>query len=385
MRLVGATPLHRPARPDRVRADHRRRGGHRAGPAGVPTRCAVTPTRSGAWERLSRSRTPLAVQLNEPGNPGRGGQRVPRRAAVPARGGPDAAGRSLSREQWDAMWADLVALMRDGVRKGRIDTVRREHDPRVTGRAPRVDRPARRRGVRLPPPRAAVSGVRYAGADHRAGRPQPVSGARPANHRPPDSPPAAAHRRLLPTGRSRRPLLTAGRCSLAGGRSPVVAATPQSPTAAGNRRYRSHHRPVAAAGVGPRSRRDSRPRRRSRRRKSPAPMACASWNPPAYADPCIPLTARRTAGTNRRPHARRTSAVFHHGSRIPSRRAPGGRTPCRPGSSASCGPTGPARRCSGAPRRRRPSPRCLAGAPLAGQRGSSGPRVQAIAVRAART
>jgi endonuclease-8 len=30
--------------------------------------------------------------------------------------------------------------MRDGVRKGRIDTVRKEHTPRATGRAPRVDR-----------------------------------------------------------------------------------------------------------------------------------------------------------------------------------------------------------------------------------------------------
>jgi endonuclease-8 len=38
------------------------------------------------------------------------------------------------------MWADLVVLMRDGLRRGRIDTVRPEHDPKVTGRAPRVDR-----------------------------------------------------------------------------------------------------------------------------------------------------------------------------------------------------------------------------------------------------
>jgi endonuclease-8 len=49
-------------------------------------------------------------------------------------------GRSLTRGQWDEMWADLVALMHDGLRRGRIDTVRPEHDPRVTGRAPRVDR-----------------------------------------------------------------------------------------------------------------------------------------------------------------------------------------------------------------------------------------------------
>jgi endonuclease-8 len=49
-------------------------------------------------------------------------------------------GSSVSQELWAAMWTDLVALMKDGVRKGRIDTVRHEHLPHVTGRAPRVDR-----------------------------------------------------------------------------------------------------------------------------------------------------------------------------------------------------------------------------------------------------
>jgi len=49
-------------------------------------------------------------------------------------------GRELRREQWDALWADLVALMRDGLRTGRIDTVRPADDPTVTGRAPRRDR-----------------------------------------------------------------------------------------------------------------------------------------------------------------------------------------------------------------------------------------------------
>ncbi len=49
-------------------------------------------------------------------------------------------GRSLSAPQWDEVWADLVDLMRDGVRRGRIDTVRPEDDPSVAGRAPRRDR-----------------------------------------------------------------------------------------------------------------------------------------------------------------------------------------------------------------------------------------------------
>jgi endonuclease-8 len=38
------------------------------------------------------------------------------------------------------MWPDLVALMRDGVRVGRIDTVRPEHDPRRRGEPGRRDR-----------------------------------------------------------------------------------------------------------------------------------------------------------------------------------------------------------------------------------------------------
>ncbi|HEX4471365.1 MAG TPA: DNA-formamidopyrimidine glycosylase family protein [Nocardioides sp.] len=48
-------------------------------------------------------------------------------------------GRTLRASQWRAMWADLVVLMAEGVRTGRIDTVRPEHTPEAMGRAPRVD------------------------------------------------------------------------------------------------------------------------------------------------------------------------------------------------------------------------------------------------------
>ena len=37
------------------------------------------------------------------------------------------------------MWDDLVFLMEYGVRTGRIDTVRPEHEPEAMGRPPRVD------------------------------------------------------------------------------------------------------------------------------------------------------------------------------------------------------------------------------------------------------
>ncbi len=49
-------------------------------------------------------------------------------------------GRQVSRRRWNTMWRDLVALMPLGVSDGRIDTVREEHGPEATGRAPRVDR-----------------------------------------------------------------------------------------------------------------------------------------------------------------------------------------------------------------------------------------------------
>lgn len=48
-------------------------------------------------------------------------------------------GKKLPRTVWQRLWDDLVALMRDGVRDGRIDTVRAEHTPEAMGRPPRVD------------------------------------------------------------------------------------------------------------------------------------------------------------------------------------------------------------------------------------------------------
>ena len=49
-------------------------------------------------------------------------------------------GRSLDEATWRAIWEDLVSLMTDGVKLGRIDTVRPEHLPEAMGREPRQDR-----------------------------------------------------------------------------------------------------------------------------------------------------------------------------------------------------------------------------------------------------
>lgn len=48
-------------------------------------------------------------------------------------------GRTLRRGRFATLWSDLVSLMTEGVRTGRIDTVRPEHLPEAMGRDPRVD------------------------------------------------------------------------------------------------------------------------------------------------------------------------------------------------------------------------------------------------------
>ncbi|WP_030201437.1 Fpg/Nei family DNA glycosylase [Streptomyces sp. NRRL S-87] len=102
-----------------------------------PLRASDDPDR--AWARISRSRTTIAALLMD--------QKVVAgvgnvyRAEVLFRHGVDPyrAGRDIARTEWDAMWADLAALMREGVRNNRIDTVRPQHMPEAMGRPPRVD------------------------------------------------------------------------------------------------------------------------------------------------------------------------------------------------------------------------------------------------------
>lgn len=53
---------------------------------------------------------------------------------------PMSPGQSMHPETFDQMWEDLCVLMKDGVRTGRIDTVKPEHSPRKMKRAARQDR-----------------------------------------------------------------------------------------------------------------------------------------------------------------------------------------------------------------------------------------------------
>ncbi|MCM3883884.1 Fpg/Nei family DNA glycosylase [Frankia sp. R82] len=102
-----------------------------------PLRPDADPDR--AYRRIVRSRTPIATLLMDqsvvagPGNIYRA--EVLFRAGVP----PLLAGRDVTPALWAAIWTDLVVLMADGVRTGRIDTVRAQHTPEAMGRSPRVD------------------------------------------------------------------------------------------------------------------------------------------------------------------------------------------------------------------------------------------------------
>lgn len=100
-----------------------------------PLRPDADPDR--AWARISRSRAPLATLLMDQkviagiGN-------VYRAEALFLHGlDPLLPGRELGRAQWDELWADLVALLRDGVKRGKIETLRPEHDPRLLAPADR--------------------------------------------------------------------------------------------------------------------------------------------------------------------------------------------------------------------------------------------------------
>jgi endonuclease-8 len=80
-----------------------------------------------AWRRVSRSRAPVATLLMDQSVIAGVGNVY--RAEVLFRHGLDPLlpGKELGRERWEALWADLVDLLRDGVRRGAIDTVRPEH------------------------------------------------------------------------------------------------------------------------------------------------------------------------------------------------------------------------------------------------------------------
>ena len=102
-----------------------------------PLRADADP--SAAWARIARSRTSIGQLLMDQSVVAGVGNVY--RAEVLFRHGvdPHRAGRDLDRAVWDAIWADLVGLLRAGVRAGRIVTTHREHRDRRSGTPSRED------------------------------------------------------------------------------------------------------------------------------------------------------------------------------------------------------------------------------------------------------
>lgn len=99
---------------------------------GVLARLGPDPLRADAdpdvaWERIQRSRAPIAGLLMDQSVVAGIGNVYRAELLYRHRVDPFRPGRSLRKRQWREMWDDLVELMTDGVRTGRIDTVRPEH------------------------------------------------------------------------------------------------------------------------------------------------------------------------------------------------------------------------------------------------------------------
>jgi endonuclease-8 len=102
-----------------------------------PLRADADPGR--AFARIHKSTKPIGALLMDQSVLSGVGNVYRAESLFRARLHPLTPGRLVSERRWRLLWADLVALMADGVRTGRIDTVRAEHLPDVMGRAPRVD------------------------------------------------------------------------------------------------------------------------------------------------------------------------------------------------------------------------------------------------------
>lgn len=91
------------------------------------------------WSRISRSHRPIGDLLMDQAVLAGVGNVYRAEILFRHRIHPLRPGKTLRRNQFLALWADLVELMAYGVETGRIDTVRPEHTPEAMGRPPRQD------------------------------------------------------------------------------------------------------------------------------------------------------------------------------------------------------------------------------------------------------
>jgi endonuclease-8 len=102
-----------------------------------PLRPDADPGR--AWARISRSPRSIGDLLMDQAVMAGVGNVYRAEALFRQRLHPFRPGTSVRRGRFEALWADLVELMAEGVRTNRIDTVRPEHTPEAMGRDPRRD------------------------------------------------------------------------------------------------------------------------------------------------------------------------------------------------------------------------------------------------------
>jgi endonuclease-8 len=103
-----------------------------------PLRADADPDRG--WRRVHRSARTIASLLMDQRVAAGVGNIYRAEVLYRQRIHPDTPGTGLSIRTWRRIWGDLVELMPQGVRHGRIDTVRPEHSPEAMGRDARVDR-----------------------------------------------------------------------------------------------------------------------------------------------------------------------------------------------------------------------------------------------------
>jgi endonuclease-8 len=109
----------------------------RLGPDPLRADADADPER--AWARISRSPRSIGDLLMDQKVMAGVGNVYRAEALFRQRLDPFRPGTSLRRGRFEALWADLVELMAEGVRTNRIDTVRPEHTPEAMGRDPRRD------------------------------------------------------------------------------------------------------------------------------------------------------------------------------------------------------------------------------------------------------
>ncbi len=115
-----------------------------AGKKAIQARLGADPLRKDAdpgqsWARLSRSPTVIGALLMDQTVVAGIGNVFRAEVLFRARMSPFRSGRDVTSAEWEALWVDLVSLLRAGVRANRIVTTAPEHRTRRSGRASRED------------------------------------------------------------------------------------------------------------------------------------------------------------------------------------------------------------------------------------------------------